>query len=294
LWLACRERWQSMGMWTRAIVVAISFIALVASDLHSEIWIIWRSVGLLFTAALYLWAASQAGRFFLEARRSGLVELLLAAPVSVDQMVRGQWRALLRMFALPVVLMLAVNLLAVALSERSWGGITGPVAMGKAFPQLLLSLFTALAAAGTTAANLIALGWFGMWMGLTSKNNNVVTLKTLLFVQVIPWFVITFASAMVIPLLLLPALFKSGLGASGRTSAVTSQMTNWFPLVSVALTALLSIAKDVGFILLARRQLYSSFRERAARGINPIPFAAPAPLARPLAAPPVIPLQPSA
>ena len=206
-------------------------------------------------------------------------------------MVRGQWRALLRMFALPVVLMLAVNLLAVALSERSWGGITGPVAMGKAFPQLLLSLFTALAAAGTTAANLIALGWFGMWMGLTSKNNNLVTLKTLLFVQVIPWFVITFASAMVIPLLLLPALFKSGLGASGRTSAVTSQMTNWFPLVSVALTALLSIAKDVGFILLARRQLYSSFRERAARGINPIPFAAPAPLARP---PPVIPLQPSA
>ena len=67
LWLACRERWQSMGIWTMAVVVAISFIALVASDLRSEIWIIWRSVGLLFTAALYLWAASQAGRFFLEA-----------------------------------------------------------------------------------------------------------------------------------------------------------------------------------------------------------------------------------
>ena len=52
---------------------------------------------LVFIWLLYLWTASQACRFFIEARRSGLIELLLAAPVSVRDIVQGQWRALLRL-----------------------------------------------------------------------------------------------------------------------------------------------------------------------------------------------------
>ena len=31
----------------------------------------------------------------------------------------------------------------------------------------------------SSAANLLALGWFGMWMGLTSRSTNLATLKTL-------------------------------------------------------------------------------------------------------------------
>ena len=58
--------------------------------------------------------------------------------------------------------------------------------------QTVMAVATAVAAALSTAANLLALCWFGMWMGLTSRTANMATLKTILFVQVIPWFVMTF------------------------------------------------------------------------------------------------------
>ena len=66
---------------------------------------------------LYLWAASQACRFFVEARRSGLLELLVTAPLNDRQIVHGQWRALLRLFGLPVALLLVVHMTASTLSQ---------------------------------------------------------------------------------------------------------------------------------------------------------------------------------
>jgi hypothetical protein len=140
------------------------------------------------------------------------------------------------------------------------------------------------------AANLIAISWFGMWMGMTSKSINLATLKTLLFVQVIPGLAIAFASAMAIPLLLMPMLLKGGF-SSNPSSWVASKMMNWFPLLSVALTTVLSIGKDIGFIVWARRTLYSSFREQAMQTLGPFRYVAPPVVPPPVAPPPVIPLQ---
>ena len=78
---------------------------------------IWNWIGGLFILILYLWAASQACRFFVEARRSGLLELLLATPLNERQIVAGQWRALLRMFGLPVLLLLGVHVAGSTLSQ---------------------------------------------------------------------------------------------------------------------------------------------------------------------------------
>src|SRR5882672_10472767 len=81
-WLACRERWQSLVMWVMALLTAGGFLAVLCSAMPMGIWITWNYVGGLFTLVLYLWAASQACRFLIEARRSGLLELLLATPVT--------------------------------------------------------------------------------------------------------------------------------------------------------------------------------------------------------------------
>ena len=124
------------------------------------------------------------------------------------------------------------------------------------------TLFAATAAAVTTAANLTAICWFGMWMGLTSKSANLATLKTILFVQVVPWFIIVFGSQMAISMLMMPFLFK----ASGATQP--NWWLIWWPLLSTALTAALSLAKDIGFFVWARRKLYSCFREEAGRTLG--------------------------
>jgi hypothetical protein len=133
-----------------------------------------------------------------------------------------------------------------------------------------------------TVANLIALGWFGMWMGMTSKNNNLATLKTILFVQVIPWFVIVFASAIGSMLIMMPALFRS----SKSSGAVTAF---YFPILfSTIFPVILSVAKAILFFLWSRRRLYGSLRERAARTTGPAGFVPSTRLPSAVATPPII------
>jgi len=125
-------------------------------------------------------------------------------------------------------------------------------------PGLLVTVMISLGAVVTIGASLVALWWFGMWMGLTSKNANIATLKTLLFVQIIPWFAISFAVGMLAPMLIIPSLIKGGGGAA------PSMMMTWFPLLSSAVTTALALAKDIGFILWSRGRLHAQLRDRAA------------------------------
>ena len=285
---------------------------------------IWSWIGGLFTLILYLWAASQACRFFVEARRSGLLELLLATPLSERQIVAGQWQALLRMFGLPVLLLLGVHVAGTTLSQVAFQRIasrastvtsavvtnqsgvvssrtvvvgstvtvsgnagTNAVPAGGGFQlassgqQTVMAVAAAVAAALSTAANLLALGWFGMWMGLTSRTANLATLKTILLVQVIPWFVIAFGASMVAGMLMAGIFFRAG-------AAQPAAWFAWWPLLSTGLTAAVAVAKDIGFIAWSRHKLHSSFREEAARSLGLPRSAPPHPLPAAATVPPVI------
>jgi hypothetical protein len=261
---------------------------------------------------------------FVEARRSGLLELLLATPLNEGQIVAGQWQALLRMFCLPVLLLLSVHVAGSALAQagfqRVFAGagtvtstvvtnrsgsvssstvVVGPTARvsGNAATnvvttipgfqpispawQTAMAVATAVVAALSTIANLLALCWFGMWMGLTSRTANMATLKTILFVQIIPWFVMAFATGMMMGLLVAGLAFRAG-------SPQSMSWFVWWPLFGAALGAALSIAKDVGFIIWSRKKLRSSFREEASRSLGQPRFVMPRPLPATAEAPPVI------
>ena len=290
LWLACRERWQSLGLWIIALLAVGMLLLLLLAGLPVLEFVIWNSVSWVFVWVLYLWAASQACRFFIEARRSGLIELLLAAPVSVREIVDGQWRALLRMFGVPVVLLLAAQMVGSCFAaSRSLGLV--PATMGNMAPSLATTLVGTVATVATVAANLVAIIWFGMWMGMTSKTNNLATLKTIVFVQIIPAFAVSFASALAIPILILPAILKGGLSSANASSWMTSTFMKWLPLVSIALSTSLNLGKDIGFFIWARRTLYDSFRAQATRSLSPVQYAAPPLVPAPIPTPPVIPLQ---
>jgi hypothetical protein len=162
---------------------------------------------------LYLWTASQASQVFAEMRRAGLIELLLAAPLDFRKVAPGAWWGLVRLFGLPIGIILLVHFVAV-LSGARVGGVMIGYASGRV-SEMLLTFIHAGSSLLMSGANLIALIWFGLWMGLVSRNSLLATLKTIAFVQIIPWLVITFAGAMVIPLLALAGGFRGGAAGGG-------------------------------------------------------------------------------
>lgn len=325
VWLTCHERWQARGVWALALAGVGGFVTVLVKS-PIEAWMFWNYVAGLFVLLLYVWTASQASRLLLDARRSGMLELLLISPVSDRQIVRGQWQALLRTFGIPVALLLGLQVAATAMSQLAYhqvatqvanttvvttnqsgtatsriantnavvAGNSGKVrnAAANATPPSAAKILTSsprnaamvMVAAGATAlsigANLAALCWFGLWMGMTSRSANLATLKTLVFVQVIPWLVTMFAAGMALGLVM-PLVMRSGSGQS-------ASWFEWWPLVSTLLTASISLAKDAGFIVWSRDKLYSSLRTQATCGHGQPGPAAPPPLPAAIPAPPVI------
>ena len=127
--------------------------------------------------------------------------------------------------------------------------------------RLLVVAVTALSAALSTAGGLLTLTWFGMWMGLTSRTANIATLKTILFVQIIPWFVLMFSSGILMMILVT---------RSGLMQSQPGKWFIWWPLASVVLSTVLALAKDIAFIIWSRKKLYSTLRERAAMELGAI------------------------
>jgi hypothetical protein len=286
LWLCSRERWQSLVMWGMSSIVAgglAAFLVWKARHQNDPMWIgAWGTLSWLLVPLVYLWVASQAGRFYLEARRSGFLEALLATPLTVKEVVQGPWRALVRMFGPPVALLLLVQLAGGCLAYRTtWGG-------GIPHPwSSLAALATSAASTLSTLASLAALAWVGLWMGMTSKNASLITLKTIVLVKVIPFLVISFVTMYAIALfVILPQTMRLGTAsgspvtttitnASGTTTTVTSTvpfstMTPFYiSLLMACLPAVLNVGVDLGFIALARSKLHSTFRQQAARGLGP-------------------------
>ena len=191
---------------------------------------------------LYIGFASQSCRFFTDARRNTVLELLLSTPLTVQQIIYGQWKAVLRMFGLPLGVFLAIYFVGLFAIQQS---------MPAANPFQSSAL--AVAKVLVVAADLATLTWFGMWMGLISKNGNTAAWKTLFFVQVVPWIALTFASGMLVSLwFFMPGLVR-------KPAAV-----NWLQFISSAIATIGSLAIDWWLYLYARRRLFSELRLHAA------------------------------
>jgi hypothetical protein len=285
LWLVSRERWQSMALWIIALLMLGSTILMFK---YEEVSFVWGYLSGALNFALYLAVAADAGRFFVAARRTGLVELLLATPLTVSDIVQGHWRGLLRMYLIPLAACTALQLTGNVVSQQKnfrrmaptttttvvsnnqtvvvtnsvWGMTTTGSAsfLEQAWVARLMPFFSATLGLLTTVANLLALCWFGMWMGLTTKTSNFATLKTFLFVQVVPWFVISFASTLLVAMALVPGLMSRNTGNSWFI---------WYTFVSAGVTTGLYVAKDTVFVLWSRRKLLSTFRTHATQTVLP-------------------------
>lgn len=257
-WVACRERWQGLVLWALVLLVLAEWVV---ANFFAPPWYRvagGRFLGGLVTMILYLWLASQSCQVFADLRRSGIVELLLAASLDARRVALAAWLGLVRLFALPLAMLLLLRLVSDLTLGATWGGVQ--FQGGGELPLWLLSGFTAVCNLLTSITSFIAVTWFGLWMGLTSKNSLTGTLKTVVFVFVVPWFAISFATGLTVPLLML----STGWGG------MNDSLMRWFPFLMIGFNAVLVLVKNWVLWQLAWRKMSLNFRDTATRAALPV------------------------
>jgi len=201
------------------------------------------AAALLLNTTIKIWFAIMAGQQLAEERRNGTLEFLLSTPLSVKDIIRGQWLALRRQFAGPVIVLVALHCMFAALPFRRQ-------------PDDFIGTMY-LAGAAMLVADLVALGWLGMWQGLVAKSHPRATYATIVRILALPWIVlgIIVGATLVITALLF-----------GRPEP-TSAKTNFY------LWLVLGLVTDAAFALWARRRLLTQFREVALRQFGAAPAA---------------------
>jgi ABC-type transport system involved in multi-copper enzyme maturation permease subunit len=175
-WLAGRDRGRRKALYGFAGITLVAAVLVVFSGLNVLF-------GLMICAwvlnlAVKMWMAASAARCLAEARRTQSLEMILATPLTMDQIITGQIQALERNFRMPVFCILAVEFVALAITavayERGGHGNASVVIIGVLGYFLVFSL------------DIIAVAWTGMWFGLTTKKESQAAIKTILVVLVAP------------------------------------------------------------------------------------------------------------
>jgi ABC-type transport system involved in multi-copper enzyme maturation permease subunit len=169
LWLVSRERWKPLYVWLYVASVSATWIwgwfNYGDTMLDKDVMV---TTLFLFQTFLKLWLVSEACTRLADDRRIGALELLLSTPLTTREMLRGQWLAFRRQFAKPVLVVLLCEFL--VLRQQYTARI------------VLVNMIMLV-------VDLMALGWVGMWLGLTARNLNRAILGTIGRVLILPWAV---------------------------------------------------------------------------------------------------------
>jgi hypothetical protein len=187
LWLVQRERWKVYYCWGFLLVLLFTWFW--ARHTHGAIMLdtsIAFVAVLLVLTFLKVWIAAEACNRLAEDRRSGALELLLSTPLSIRQILQGQWLALARQFLLPSLVLagLVAILLSRAADEGSqWGVRLSSLKIGTTLTLLF--------------ADGVALGWLGMWLGLDRQNTGralVAAISRIFFLPLAVYYLIYYLS----------------------------------------------------------------------------------------------------
>ncbi len=237
-WLLQRQRGMQAVLWAGAVLGLASRLG-PATLFHfwrpRSYWMVIMPLDLAESAiegALFAWAAS---RFFVEAQRTGELELLLTTPCGASQLVSTQWQVLKRRLRWPLLVMLAPALL----------GMISAIAMNAAWLGPSPSLFRLHYAVSETlncASIFFGVGavcWLGLWFGLRARGQAQAILWTVALARALPSLLGILMWA------LMPVLGRVSFGLSSPVLALIWQ----------SLPQLMSLLFYAGLICLARRRL---------------------------------------
>jgi hypothetical protein len=186
---------------------------------------------------LKIWITVESCRRLCADRRNNALELLLTTPLSVRRIIGGQFLALERQFALPVLAVLAADIFFL-LSDTNDKAMVALWVCG-----IIVFL-----------ADVVTLPIVGMWQALRARDANRATGAATVRIMVLPWM----AWGMIFIVLASLAYTMPRVTGSG----IPSWLENYFPL---ALWFGLSLTANVVFGVPAWLRLHEQFREIATR-----------------------------
>jgi hypothetical protein len=239
-WLAARARLGPAYVWAVLGLVACGWTwGLAKERRHWLEQLTYVLTGLLLNLIMKIWFGLEAGRQLAEDRKQGALELLLSTPLTVHDVLRGQWLALKRQFLGPVLvtlLVFCVFMMAVA---------SDAMLLENPEDRAFWALFW-IGGMVMLVADLAALYWVGMWRALTARNPTRAAAGSLSRILVLPWIVLALGTLAV---------------------SLTWSEPEVIPLQKLFLGAwvLVGLAADFGFGACARHNLLTEFRLVAAQ-----------------------------
>lgn len=235
-WLLQRQRGTRALLWAAALVglsyqgmFTIVYRFLRPSSYPSVAWSLSLAVAAL-EGALFAWAAS---RFFVEARRTGELELLLTTPRGARELVSMQWAVLKRLLPGPMLVLLAP-----ALVQTGFVFLVSRRGFAMEGSYRLQYVVSGLISCADIILGLGALCWLGLWFGLRADGQGRAILWTVGLAKGLP-FLIT-----ILCWFPLAALSHSAFGPRSSLYSITM----WLPQV-------VNLALYLGLIRLARGRL---------------------------------------
>jgi hypothetical protein len=244
-WLAGRNASPGILVWGLVLVTGagIGTVILQSGSLANTVGTVWPLSALMtytivvlgVNALMKTLLAARACRCLAEARQNSTLEILLCAPLQVEEILQGQMVALRRMFLRTSLLLLTFEM--IGLIWILHGGLTSsPWAKDHEFGKVLILGEGAFAA--FFLLELQGVAWAGIWFGLCSQNASRAMFKTLFAVVVLPllllvlpcvgaalyviWPVVSYAWAR----LKLQEQFRE---LAGQRSVSTDEKSNWIP-----------------------------------------------------------------
>jgi ABC-type transport system involved in multi-copper enzyme maturation permease subunit len=187
-WLTSRHRHAAWVTWMGLALLGLLLMLILgfafAGSAGALDWAAW-----VLSLVVRVAVALQACRFFVEARRAGTLELLLCTPLSVKELLRGQWLTLRRLYLVPVILVLAVQV------------VSSTMQLVNGNPMSILQSSALGGGMLTFVADIVAIGWVGMLIGLTTRKPHLAAGYTLLFMVVFPSLLLWYRLLIDIPVI---------------------------------------------------------------------------------------------
>lgn len=175
-WLASRDRFKVTLVWLWLGAGAAIWMAGMLKerrDWLDPITYIWTA--LLLHTSFKCWLAMEASRRLGLDRRSGALELLLSTPLSINDILRGQWLALVRQFGAAVLLVCVVDFVFLAAGLKRMYGDRD------------LWIWTWLVGVSIFVLDLLALAVQAMWLSLKMRKPSQAGSTAILRVCILPW-----------------------------------------------------------------------------------------------------------
>lgn len=240
-WLAGRGRWRGLWLWLFLVVVLAAWLWAYSEDETGMLSLPMSLAWMFFVhGVIKVFVASEAVRTYMEDHRHGALELILCTPLSVSEIIRGQWLNLVRYFRGPVAVLLAVDG-CLLLAGQSLGDYAASNPSVVAWFVALMVFFV---------VDCAVIGVVGLWQGLSGRNSRQALTAAMVRILVLPWILYGLAN-------LVASLFL-------RTDIPERlQLPVW---IAISLTV------NVLFAWQAWEQLHRNLRAiAAARYGNPVP-----------------------